>query len=150
MNFKRVAKTIAFGAACAIAAQIAVAQETKPVSETDSKPAQEAKAHVLVLGVFHMNNPGQDIFNLKVDDVLVPKRQKEITETVAALKRFRPNKIALEADFGSDKMMKNYQAYLDGKYELTRNERDQLGLRLAKELGHKQIYSSRCRRRLPF
>src|SRR5262249_16774687 len=33
-----------------------------------------------------------------------------------------------------------YQDYLDGKYTLTRNEIDQLGFRLAKELGHKQIY----------
>jgi hypothetical protein len=110
--------------------------------EADQASGREAKkAHVLVLGVFHMNNPGHDIFNLQVDDVLVAKRQKEITETVAILKRFRPTKIALEADFGNDKMTKNYEAYLEGKYELTRNERDQLGLRLAKELGHKQIYS---------
>ena len=43
----------------------------------------EKKAHVLVLGTFHMANPGRDIFNLKVDDVLTEKRQKEIAETVA-------------------------------------------------------------------
>ena len=110
--------------------------------EADQAAGREAKkAHVLVLGAFHMNNPGHDIFNLQVDDVLVAKRQKEIAETVAILKRFRPTKIALEADFGNDQMTKNYEAYLEGKYELTRNERDQIGLRLAKELGHKQIYS---------
>lgn len=114
-------------------------QETKQGTKRATNETQ--KAHVLVLGTFHMANPGHDIFNLQVDDVLAPKRQKEMAETVAALKRFRPNKIALEASFGTDKMMKNYQAYLEGKYELTRNERDQLGLRLAKELGQKQVYS---------
>jgi uncharacterized protein DUF5694 len=113
---------------------VAVAQELKTASTATKK------AHVLALGVFHMNNPGRDIFNLQVDDVLAPKRQKEIAETVAALKRFRPTKIAIEADLGSQKIAKNYQDYLDGKYELTRNERDQLAFRLAKELGLKQVY----------
>jgi hypothetical protein len=111
----------------------AVAQEAK-------KPAsQPEKAHVLVLGSFHMANPGHDIFNLKVDDVLEPKRQKEIGETVAALKKFRPTKIAIESD-PSGKRPQLYQDYWAGKYTLTRNEIDQLGFRLAKELGHKQIY----------
>jgi hypothetical protein len=110
------------------------------------KPAEAAgsiaqkKAHVLVLGVFHMNNPGRDIFNLQVDDVLAPKRQKEIVETVAALKRFGPTKIAIESQLGSEKVAKDYQDYLEGRYTLTRNEREQLGYRLAKELGHKQVY----------
>src|SRR5215468_2450346 len=110
-----------------------IAQEAK-------RPAGEPnKAHVLVLGTFHMANPGHDIFNLQVDDVLTPKRQKEIAETVAALKKFRPTKIAIESDPGG-KRVQQYQDYLDGKYTLTRNEIDQLGFRLAKELGHKQIY----------
>ena len=38
------------------------------------KPATPARAEVLVLGVYHMANPGRDIFNLQVDDVLAPKR----------------------------------------------------------------------------
>jgi len=32
--------------------------------------------------------------------VLTPKGQKEITETVAALRRFHPTKIAIEAPLG--------------------------------------------------
>lgn len=39
------------------------------------KPTSAKKARVLVLGVFHMANPGKDVFNLQVDDVLAPKRQ---------------------------------------------------------------------------
>lgn len=99
----------------------------------------QKKAHVLVLGTFHMANPGHDIFNLKVDDVLTEKRQKEIAETVATLKKFHPTKIAIESDPGG-KRVQQYLDYLEGKYTLTRNEIDQLGFRLAKELGHKQIY----------
>ena len=37
-------------------------------------------AEVLVLGVYHMANPGHDIFNMPADDVLAPGRQKEIAE----------------------------------------------------------------------
>ena len=39
----------------------------------------------------------------------------------------------------SKRVEREYQDYLDGKYALTRNEIDQLGYRLAKELGHKQL-----------
>lgn len=102
--------------------------------------AQSQKPEVLILGVYHMANPGHDIFNMKADDVLAPKRQAEIAEVIAALKKFNPTKIALEADVYSDRIPKRYDDYLAGKYELTRNEIDQIGLRLAKELGHKTVY----------
>lgn len=103
--------------------------------------AEEAKrAEVLVLGVYHMANPGRDIFNVQADDVLAPKRQQEIAELAAVLKRFRPTKIAVEADYGTDAVPKRYAEYLAGKHELTRNEIEQVGFRLAKELGHKSIY----------
>lgn len=117
-----------------VLAGVVSGQERKTPGETTTK------AHVLVLGVFHMANPGRDIFNLQVDDVLAPKRQKEIADTVATLKKFRPTKIAIEAGIDSKRVRHEYQDYLDGKYTLTRNEIDQLGFRLAKELGHKQMY----------
>jgi hypothetical protein len=98
------------------------------------------RAEVLVLGVYHMNNPGHDVFNMQVDDVLAPKRQAEIAQVIEALKRFNPTKIALEADVYSDRRPKEYADYLAGKHELTRNEIEQLGFRLAKELGHKTVY----------
>src|SRR5215470_6725670 len=115
--------------------------EVMSAAAQDHKSAatEQKKAHVLVLGTFHMANPGHDIFNLKVDDVLEPKRQKEIADTVTMLKKFRPTKIAIESDPGG-KRMQQYQDYLNGKFTLTRNEIDQIVFRLAKELGHKQIY----------
>ena len=33
---------------------------------------------ILILGVFHMANPGRDINNMQVDDVLAAKRQRAI------------------------------------------------------------------------
>jgi len=97
-------------------------------------------AEVLVLGTYHMANPGHDLFNMKADDVLAPKRQAEIAEVMAALKAFKPTKIAIESD-SQKKFDERYAQYLAGKYELTANEIDQIGLRLAKEMGHTTIYA---------
>jgi hypothetical protein len=98
------------------------------------------RAEVLVLGVYHMANPGRDIFNMKADDVLAHKRQAEIGEVIEVLKRFRPTKVAVEAEVGDDRITKRYTDYLAGRYTLSRNEIDQIGLRLAKELGLATVY----------
>ena len=104
-------------------------------------PATQARAEVLVLGVFHMANPGRDIVNAQVDDVLAPKRQAEIAELIAVLKRFRPTKVAVEEAFNSNDAASRYADYLAGKHELTRNETQQIGFRLARELGHKTVFA---------
>jgi hypothetical protein len=114
------------------------------------KPAASARAEVLVLGVYHMANPGRDIFNLQADDVLAPKRQAEIAQVAAVLKKFQPTKIALEADVGDDRVTQRYADYLAGKHELTRNETEQLGFRLAKELGHPSVYPVDVEAEFPF
>lgn len=119
-------------------------------SKQHAKKAAPPKPHVLVLGTFHMENPGKDIFNLKVDDVLTPMRQKEIVDFIAVLKKFRPTKIAIEAPIGSTRVKQEYADYLAGKFTLTRNEVDQIGYRLAKELGHTQIYPIDIQGDFPF
>src|SRR5437870_13308528 len=118
MKTKRPATTIA-------AVILAVSQQA-PLERP--APPPPARAEVLVLGVYHMANPGHDIFNMQADDVLAPKRQAEIAQLLEALKKFQPTKIAVEADFGSDRIAKRYADYTAGKYELTRNEIDQIGL----------------------
>ncbi|MGA7290641.1 MAG: DUF5694 domain-containing protein, partial [Terriglobales bacterium] len=80
------------------------------------------------------------IYNMQADDVLSPKRQQEITELIEMLKKFRPTKIAIETDFGSKRVEQEYSDYLAGKYTLSRNETNQIGYRLAKELGHRAVY----------
>jgi hypothetical protein len=129
---KRLVALLSLVLACA---PVASAQERAALPA--SAPA---RAEVLVLGVYHMANPGRDVFNMKADDVLAPKRQAEIAQVIEVLKRFRPTKVAVEADVWSDRVPKAYAEYLAGKHELTRNEIEQLGFRIAKELGHKAVY----------
>jgi hypothetical protein len=105
-------------------------------------PSKEGsmRAEVLVLGVYHMANPGRDVFNMDADDVHTPKRQQEIAELAAVLAKFKPTKIAVEHD-SQGKLNDRYTKYLAGQYVLTANEIDQIGLRLAKDLGHTTIYA---------
>ena len=96
---------------------------------------------ILILGTFHMASPGRDIHNTEVDDVLAGDRQREIRELIDVLQRFRPTKIAVEAAVTSGRIASRYRAYLADEYELTRNEIDQIGLRLAKVLKHDTVYA---------
>jgi hypothetical protein len=102
-------------------------------------PQSDARPEILVLGTYHMANPGHDIHNLQADDVLSPKRQQEIAQLIEVLKRFHPTKIAIESDVSGQRATQQYSDYLAGKYTLSRNEIDQIGYRLAKELGHRAI-----------
>ena len=104
------------------------------------KPSGTQKPTVLVLATYHMDNPGRDLMNVQSDDVLTEKRQKEIREFVNHLKRFKPTKIAVEMPYGSAKLNEQYSQYLRGEYQLTRDEIDQIGFRLAKELNHQKVY----------
>jgi hypothetical protein len=100
----------------------------------------EPRPEILVLGTYHMSNPGRDVVNMQADDVLSPKRQQEIAQLVEVLKKFHPTKIAIEADIGSERVQQEYSDYLAGKYTLSRNETNQIGYRLAKDLGHHTVY----------
>ncbi len=100
----------------------------------------DACPQILVLGTYHMSNPGHDVFNMQVDDVLSTKRQQEMAQLIDVLNRFHPTKIAIEAGIGNPKVAKEYSDYVAGKYTLSRNEIDQIGYRLAKELGHPAVY----------
>lgn len=130
---RRLALSIVIFSACSLAAQT---QPTRlPADRLDGPPLAE----VLVLGSYHMGNPGQDIINLKADDVLAPKRQAEMRELLDVLARFRPTKVVIEASSDSSKL-KMYEDYLTGKHELSRDEREQIGFRLAKESKLPRVY----------
>ena len=103
--------------------------------------AKQTKPVMIVVGTYHMSNPGRDVFNRKADDVLAAARQKEIVEFVALIKKFKPTRIAVEKPIANAKLNERYVAYLNGKYELTADEVDQIGFRLGKEMNHKQVFT---------
>lgn len=99
------------------------------------------RAQVMVLGVWHMDNPGLDYANPTSDDVLAPRRQAEMEAAARAIAEFRPTRIALEAEPSRDSVWNaRYQAYRRGTHTLTRDEREQLGFRIAGLLGHDRVY----------
>lgn len=99
-------------------------------------------AEILLLGTFHFKDAGLDGYKPEVDvDILSPERQREVLEVVDRLARFRPTKIALEArGRGAERLAERYAAYLSDEFELGANEIYQLGFRLARRLGHEQLY----------
>jgi hypothetical protein len=107
---------------------------------------------VMILGTYHMANPGRDIHNVKVDDVLVEKRQQELADVAAGLAKFKPTKIAVEQDTdnGAPAKLARYHDYLDGKVNDSRNEVVQVGFRLAKAVKLPEVYGIDVEGDFPF
>ena len=100
-----------------------------------------AGAQVLVIGSYHMSNPGLDAVNVTADDVRSPKRQREIEDLAGRIAQFRPTKVAVEIPFGRDSTSNAlYRQYVAGTYALDRTEMQQLGFRVARSAGLPRIY----------
>lgn len=108
---------------------LASGQDTPP-------PAAAAAPVVMLVGVYHFDNPGRDVVNMAADDVTTPARQRESERLTTQFGRFRPTIVAIE-EVGELPALES-QGYADfsaGRREGSRNERDQLGFRLARESG---------------
>jgi hypothetical protein len=93
---------------------------------------------VMIVGMFHMSNPGHDLHNVHVDDVLAPQRQAEIASIVSSLARFSPTQVDVE--WPREVADERYPKYLAGTLPPSRNEVVQLGFRLAKAAGLKEVH----------
>jgi hypothetical protein len=89
----------------------------------------------LILGSSHFDNPGLDAVNIEADDVRSPRRQKELSELLDRLEKFQPTVVAIEAPYRNPKWPDRYALWREGKYELGKNEIEQIGFRLAGRLG---------------
>lgn len=103
-------------------------------------PAAEP-VRVMVLGTFHFDNPGLDIANAQVDDVLKPQRQVELRELADGLARFQPTLVAVEQDADAlpERALPAYTRYLAGEGRDDRNEILQIGYRLAQRAGLRRV-----------
>lgn len=101
---------------------------------------------VLVLGVYHFDNPGLDDHNLEVDDYLTETRQREIDAVNDRLEAFAPDRIYIEQNASRQATIDSlYAAFVGGSLDLATldrapNEIYQLGFKTAKRLGHDRIY----------
>ena len=112
---------------------------------------QEQRIQVLIVGTYHFHNPGADVAQFSVADVLSEPKQREIAQVVDALARFRPTKIALEwTPDRADSVAATYARYRAGTFQLTRNEVHQIGFRLAARLGHERLYPVDHQLGMPF
>ena len=115
-------------------------------------PVQAAQVEVMVLGTYHMANPGLDRHNAKADDVLLPQRQHELASVTNALARFRPTKIAVESPAAGARAAKvgKYHDYLDRRLASSRNEVVQIGFRLARQVRLNDVWGIDVRGNFPY
>ena len=126
--------------ACAIATMLTLGPATGH-AQFAALGGRTAGAQVLVIGSYHMSNPGLDAVNITADDVLAPKRQEEIEALASKIASFRPTKVAVEISFGRDSMSNSlYRRYVAGSYALDHTEMQQLGFRVARRAGLARIY----------
>lgn len=103
---------------------------------------RDPQAEFLFIGSYHMDNPGRDVHNTQADDVLSEKRQREIAEVVRLIERYRPTKVMVEADTASqDKINTRFAESCKGSRPLSRNETEQLGFRIACDMGLGTVYA---------
>lgn len=118
-------------------------------SQTQKKPTE-----ILVIGTYHFSNPGADVAQYKVLDILSEKPQKQLEQIATAIAKFKPNKIFTEWELKDQLALDTlYNKYQDGTYFdyvakkypkrkfYVQNEIIQLAFRTAKKANHKKVYA---------
>ena len=95
--------------------------------------AGNAPVEVMILGTFHMANPGHDLHNQKVPDVLAQEQQAQLARIAAGLAAFKPTRIDVE--WPKELVAERYPKFLGGTLPPSRNEVVQLGFRLGQLTG---------------
>jgi hypothetical protein len=119
-----------------VAALLLASVLTLAAGAVQDAPTAPEPPVVMLIGVYHFDNPGRDIVNMAADDVTTPTRQTEILSLTDQFARFRPTVIAIE-EVGNLPTLESqaFADYMAGRREGSRNERDQLGFRLAQRTG---------------
>ncbi|MBL8516016.1 MAG: hypothetical protein JNM76_03510 [Betaproteobacteria bacterium] len=114
---------------------------TQPASaQTASSAATPAPAKVMLIGLWHFDNPGLGAVKFKSVDVMTPTEQAYLEGLAKRIAGFKPTRILLEYPVDRNEVMnQRYQDWLADKFELRVNEIYQLGFRIAKEAGLKRV-----------
>jgi hypothetical protein len=103
--------------------------------------AQPAPGRVMLLGLFHFDNPGLDAVKYQPIDVMQPAPQAYLEQLARRLAAFAPTKVLLEYPARSDERVnQQYTQYRAGSFELRRNEIHQIGFRVAALAGLDRVH----------
>lgn len=137
-------------------------REEWPVNTSPNWPVPEpGQARVMLLGTYHMDNPGLDTHNVDADDVLTSRRQSELEELVDRLAGWNADEVAVERPKDREDAVRDaYRSYRDGEYAYDeevdirstgpgredpatecRSEVVQVGFRLADRLAHETVHA---------
>lgn len=118
------------------------------------------QVEVMLLGTYHMDNPGLDEVNVNADDVLADDRQTQLETLVNHLMDFEPDRVAVERPYDNIEAVNDlYEKYRSGEYAYDRDETFpaphpmrnddksecrseivQVGFRLSDNLNHERVY----------
>lgn len=130
--------------------------ETPPAGWPSCEPEQ---LQIMLLGTYHMDNPGLDEVNVDTDDVLSDERQAQLEDLTERLADWQPDQIAVERPYDNvDAVNSLYESYRTGEYAYDREESFpaphpmrnddksecrsevvQIGFRLADRLDHDRV-----------
>jgi hypothetical protein len=101
----------------------------------------DAPAQVMLFGVFHFANPGNDVVKTAQVDVMTPANQVYLEGLARRIADFKPTVMLLEFDPENlAPMQERYRQFVEGTHELGSNEIYQLGFRIAKMAGLETVY----------
>ncbi len=108
-----------------------------------AQTAEPEPVEVMILGTYHMSNPGQDLHNARIDPVTTPEKQAQLEAVAEALARFRPTAVAVErvARDPATMLDPRYPAFTPADLLANPDERVQVGYRLAHRLGLERVYA---------
>lgn len=118
------------------------------VGATSQAASRPAPTQVMIVGTFHLDNPGRDVFNVQVDDVLTERRQAELASIAKSLARFAPTEVMVE--WPAALADERYASFRAGTLPPSRNEVVQLGFRLAALRGLERVRGIDVEGEFPF
>lgn len=122
---------------------------------------ESGQARVMLLGTYHMDNPGLDAHTIDADDVLAKERQAELRDLSRSLAEWNPEAVAVERPAERNASVNElYRSYRNGEYDYDeevdlasagpgrddpttecRSEVVQVGFRLADQLDHDTVHA---------
>lgn len=131
----------------------------EPAAAGDWPSCDDEQVRVMLLGTYHMDNPGLDEANVEADDVLTDHRQAELRDLVDRLADWGPDRVAVERPHDrAETLNARYREYRSDEraydreeaFEAPHSDRNepvtecrsevvQVGFRLADRLDHDRV-----------